>query len=122
MRNSDASIPGFQNPKCYARALGGCCPQMSGEHPLSRALLKRVDQVLGELSTGVEVQNMAFQPRNLPQRFGVGSPESKMLCKHHNELLSDYDTEILKACDAFEKLLCVAKVIDPNSAIPDQLR
>lgn len=98
------SIPGFANPKCYARALGGCCRQMSGEHPVSRALLKRVDQELGDLSNEVEVRNLAFQPRDVPQRFGVGSLESKILCTHHNNGLSSYDSEVLRAFDAFEKM------------------
>jgi hypothetical protein len=77
---------------------------MSGEHPLSRAILERVDQELGQLSKYVEIRNLAFQPPNMPQRFGVGSLESKILCAHHNNALSDYDQEALATFNAFEKL------------------
>jgi hypothetical protein len=98
------SKPNFKNPRCYARALGGCCIEMSGEHPLSRALLERVDQELGELSTHVEIRNLAFQERGVAEHLGIGKLESKILCAHHNSGLSLYDAEVVKAFDAFEKL------------------
>ena len=104
MSNRTKPIPGFGNPSCYARALGGCCRQMSGEHPLSRALLERIDQELGELSKAVEIRNLAFQPRNVSQRIGIGSLESKILCVHHNNALSEYDQQALATFVAFEKL------------------
>jgi hypothetical protein len=31
---------GYQNPECYARALGGCCAAVDGEHAISRTLLE----------------------------------------------------------------------------------
>ena len=77
---------------------------MSGEHPLSRELLKRVDQELGVLSGEVEIRNLAFQKPGVSERFGVGNLESKILCAHHNSSLSPFDSEILVAFDAFEKL------------------
>ena len=86
-------IPDFANPKCYTRALKGCCAQMSGEHPLSRAILERIDQELGVKSSAVDVRNMAFQSRNTVKTFGIGSLESRILCTHHNISLSPYDSE-----------------------------
>ena len=74
------SVAGFANPKCYARGLKGCSTQMSGEHPVSRALLERVDQELGERSREVEIRNLAFQPPGVAQRFGIANLESKILC------------------------------------------
>jgi hypothetical protein len=77
---------------------------MSGEHPLSRALLERVDQELGVLSSHVEIRNLSFQTRGIAESLGIGNLESKMLCTHHNNGLSLYDTEAVKMFDAFEKL------------------
>jgi hypothetical protein len=104
MSNHQNSVPGFANPKCYARALKGCSTQMSGEHPLSRAILERIDQELGELSRAVEVRNLAFQTPGEPKRFGVNKLESNILCTHHNSGLSQFDAEIVAAFNAFERL------------------
>jgi hypothetical protein len=60
MSNRTRPIPGSANPKCYARALKGCCRQMSGENFLSKAILKRVNEEFTE-SSGVEGRNMGFQ-------------------------------------------------------------
>jgi hypothetical protein len=98
------SVPGFANPKCYARALKGCSVQMSGEHPLSRALLELIDQELGELSKAVEIRNLAFQTPGESKRFGINKLESNILCTHHNSGLSLFDTEIVAAFHAFERL------------------
>jgi hypothetical protein len=105
--DSQKSIPGFANPSCYARAIKGCCLRMSGEHPLSRAILKRIPQEFTESKT-IEVRNMAFQPKDTMQSFGVGRLESKVLCAYHNELLSPMDTEALAMFTAFEAMYYAA--------------
>ncbi len=102
-RDRTKPIPGFSNPKCYARALGGCCIQMSGEHPIPKAILELIDQELGEKSLSVDVRNMAFQRRGTVQTIGIGSLESKILCTHHNNALSIFDREALAAFKAIEK-------------------
>ncbi len=97
------SISGFRNPPCYANARADCSVQMTGEHPLSRGLLKRVDQGLGVLSKKIDVRNMAFQPPRTVQSLGIKGQESRILCAHHNSALGDFDNETLKIFDAFEK-------------------
>ena len=84
--------------------MNDCCVKMSGEHPLSRAMLRRVDQELGVESPTVDIRNMAFQPPKTVERRGIGSLESNILCKHHNTCLGDYDVEGVTAFDAFERM------------------
>ena len=102
--NKTKAIRGFANPDCYARSLSGCCRQMSGEHPLSRAVLELIHQELGVKSKAVRVRNMGFQPRDTIQSIGIGSLESKILCTRHNNELADFDAEALAAFKAFESL------------------
>ncbi len=103
MAGKPDSIPGFANSSCYARALKGCSTQMSGEHPVSKAILKRITREFTE-SPGVDIKNMAFQPKDTTQSFGVSSLESRILCAHHNSGLSHLDGEALAAFNAFEKM------------------
>ena len=114
MTDRTTSIPTFGNPSCYARALKGCCRQMSGEHPLSKAILKRIPEEFTE-SQAVQVRNMAFQPKDIVQSFGVGSLESKVLCTHHNGLLSPFDSEALKTFDAFEAMHYAGAGLKPTA-------
>ena len=55
---SDQRKPGegYQNPKCYARALRGCGPKISGEHRVSRSVLELVEYGRGVPSKGVSVR------------------------------------------------------------------
>ena len=101
MSNRTKPIPGYSNPSCYARALAGCSTQMTGEHTVSKAILKRINQEFTE-SPEVQIKNLAFQPKDTPQSFSVGSLESKILCAHHNHRLSHLDGKALTAFKAFE--------------------
>jgi hypothetical protein len=103
-RCRDKSILGLANPRCYARAMKDCCVQMSGEHPLPRSVLRRVDQELGIESPTVDIRNMAFQPTKTVQKRGIGGLESKIVCKHHNTGLAGYDAEALTGFDGFERM------------------
>ena len=104
MKNRRVSISGYQNPNCYACSLGGCCAEMSGEHPFPKAILKLVPEKLGVERAAVQVRNMAFQPRDTVQILGVAGLQSKVLCTHHNNLLSPFDTEGTEAFKAFERM------------------
>jgi hypothetical protein len=102
--NKTKPVLSFGHPECYAKKLKGCCIQMSGEHPLSKAILERIDKELGEKSVAVDVRNMAFQPPATVESLGIRGMESKILCQQHNCRLGDYDSEGLKAFEAFERL------------------
>jgi hypothetical protein len=103
MADRTVPIPGYSNPNCYARALKGCSQKMTGEHTVSKAVLKRISQEFTESPT-VEIKNLAFQPKDTPQSFGVESLESKILCAHHNHRLTNLDGEAATAFKAFEAM------------------
>jgi hypothetical protein len=76
----------FAHPKCYARLLGNCSKEISKEHFISRNILDQLHQ-----SGGLRVGGM---PWNAPGAVVAISPASlagKVLCRHHNSLLSDLD-------------------------------
>ena len=58
---------------------------------------------------------MALQPKDTTKSFGVGSLESRILCTHHNNRLSDLDAEALTAFDAFEVMLYAAARSAPRT-------
>jgi hypothetical protein len=82
--------PGFSNPRCYARALKGCCIAIDREHPISKTLL---EAVAGD-DNAIMASNLAWQQDPItPQRISVKSMTAKTLCHIHNESLSEYDAE-----------------------------
>jgi len=86
-KNAGAAIQNtFAHPKCYARVLGNCSKEISKEHFISRNILEELHQ-----SGGLRVGGM---PWNSPGAAVAVSPASlagKVLCRHHNGLLSDLD-------------------------------
>lgn len=76
----------FAHPKCYAHVLGNCSEEISKEHFISRNILEELHQ-----SGGLRVGGV---PWNAPGEVAAISPASlagKVLCRHHNGLLSDLD-------------------------------
>lgn len=99
-------VSGLKNPACYARALGGCCKQVGGEHYISKGILKHIPDREIPQSKSVLVQNLSFQekPDSL-QPIGVNNLIANILCEVHNNLLSKYDAAGLlmyKAMDAID--------------------
>jgi hypothetical protein len=98
-------IPGYQNPECYARALGGCCRQVDGEHYVSKAILERIPDRTVKKNKAVLVQNLSFQKQtDAFQAMGVGSLTANVLCKVHNNGLSDYDAAGLAMYEAMDAI------------------
>lgn len=78
---------GYSNPKCYARILGNCSEKLSGEHFISRGVLK----ILGNYH---KISNVGwFKPETKFKELSINSIKAKILCKKHNELLSYLDDE-----------------------------
>ena len=105
-RDRSQPVLGYENPACYARALGGCCQQVDGEHYISKAILEHIPDREIPKSKSVLVQNLSFQkqPDSL-QHIRVNSLTANILCKVHNNLLSKYDAEGLlmyKVMDAID--------------------
>lgn len=75
--------------KCYANVLGDCAGKLSREHYVSKGLIdlgqdKPSEIVLGgklDIGTPASSKNLAV---------------SKILCEHHNSLLSDLDAEAIR--------------------------
>ena len=72
--------------KCYLEEQGGCCDKISREHYVSRTVLEAISPEL-KLTIG----GLAWQQPNTLQGIGVGSLQSKILCRTHNSLLSPLD-------------------------------
>ncbi len=101
------SIPGFANPRCYARPLGGCCRQMSGEHYVSRAMLK----LIADSGKQVLARNLPFGVSpTAPRLLDIDGKDvaPKILCVVHNISLGGYD-------DAGLAMLQAMKAIDDET-------
>lgn len=71
--------------RCYAATLGDCSGQTSREHYVSRSVLEIVGQV-------VQISGFPWQKQNEEKIVGTQVLTAKILCRHHNSLLSRLDT------------------------------
>jgi len=90
---------GYSNPKCYAQILGNCSEKLSGEHFISRCVLR----ILGNYH---KISNVGwFKPETKYKELSIDSMKAKVLCKKHNESLSYLDDEakrfFIELFDAF---------------------
>ncbi len=74
--------------RCYAAPIGGCSPQLSGEHYLSHAILRRMTNYGGGQ---LQVSKMAWLPPGKSLRIPPSQLKAKVLCTAHNAALSPYD-------------------------------
>jgi hypothetical protein len=73
---------------------------MSGEHFLSRALMRLVEADDG----GVFVSGFSWQKDPAQrERFGINSLVANVLCRKHNSQLSDLDSEALSLVRLIER-------------------
>lgn len=84
---------------CWASKLNDCCDNFSREHLISASLFPRSDTVF--------VQGFHWC-QNEQKEVGLASLTSKILCKHHNNSLSQLDTA---AGHAFNNFEYIAKLI-----------
>jgi hypothetical protein len=89
------------HPKCYAQALGGCSHTLSGEHYVSKIVLRAVSQA----DTLVRVRGLKFLPSGVEQEIGISSLTGNVLCKAHNSALSDFDTTGLNFFNSMERVM-----------------
>ena len=97
-------IPGFQNPKCYARNLGSCCKKVSAEHWVSKSILELVEHGRGKKSKIVAVARSTPDQEGITEDRGVASLTGKMLCVEHNGRLSGLDSLGKKMFEAMESV------------------
>lgn len=79
---------------CWAHSIGGCSSKMSREHVVSKALF-----VGGQ----VDVRGLPWC-KNETKRIGLANLTTKVLCKSHNERLSDVDSAGAQAFDVFRRM------------------
>ena len=93
-------MAGLQNPKCFARELGGCSGKISREHYISEGVLKQVahdDKAL--LAVGWD-----FLPPGHVQCLPIKGMASHILCTTHNSALSDFDSAAEQLARGFNRL------------------
>ena len=77
------------NRRCWAESLGGCSG-LSKEHVFSRAAFRQRPRS--------KIRVVGFAP--IPDGpIGPDSPKAKVLCGHHNSLLSILDSEVAKVTE-----------------------
>ncbi len=97
-------VPGFGNPKCYARGLTGCCVKISGEHWVSESIIELVERGRGKKSNFVSVKKSSFQERGAKKTLGTSSLTGNILCVEHNGRLSPLDSAGKKMFEAMESV------------------
>src|SRR5438128_1034101 len=96
-------------PNCWAASLGDCSDKQSREHQISKGLFT---------SPTVTVQGFPWC-MDAPITIGIGAATAKILCKHHNELLSDLDAA---AGDAFSILKKAIELSDFRNTLAKSAR
>jgi hypothetical protein len=84
-----------QHRLCYANALGGCTSTISREHYFSKALLEQIHAY--PIVEGLPGQ---AAPET---RYSIASLTAKILCTHHNALLSPLDAEAAKVFELIDR-------------------
>lgn len=104
-------------PKCYAKHLGGC-DSKSAEHYISKSIL----EVIGPF----EVRGLPWLKQGESKIVSGNALTASVLCRHHNSLLADFDSEAaklishLKLIDSKETAIELEQV--PSKLIVDGLK
>lgn len=77
----------FRHPKCYANSVGGCSRTLSDEHVIPENVLRSIGEEF-------YLVGPAWLERREAKLLHPKALASRILCKHHNELLSPLDQEI----------------------------
>ncbi len=102
-------VTGYAHRRCYASTTNDCTDDISLEHPLSKGILK----ALGDGKT-VEISDSYWQQgRSQPERMSVNTLGSNVLCKRHNEALSDLDKTAIRAQSNLERYQ-MAQLVHPD--------
>jgi|SRR5581483_6814647 len=88
--------------QCWAKSLGDCSPQQSREHYISASLFE---------GPTIKVQGFSWCVDKQIE-IGLSSAVSKILCKHHNEILSPVDQAGAQVFDTFRKIRKLEMVRD----------
>lgn len=73
-------------PNCYLSFTNNCSPDLSGEHYMSKSVLK----IIGNK---IAIGGAPWLPRGTTKEIGINSLTSNILCVRHNSALSKLDAE-----------------------------
>lgn len=85
--------------RCLARHLGACEAKLSGEHPVSKSLLRLIESTEG----GVWVQGFPWLGQEAERRIGVSSLVANVFCTKHNSNLSVLDATALEVARVLKR-------------------
>jgi len=105
----DTMVTGYSHPGCYAKALNDCSPELTIEHYVSKSIL----DLLGDVHVISNASWLASGAQSKP--LPSSALGSKILCKRHNEMLSDVDA---RAKVFFEQILWAFS--DTSVALPNR--
>ena len=91
--------------KCWANTIGGCCSKLSSEHYISGSLF----------GDSITVKGFGWCPQ--PKTIGNASLVAKILCKNHNQFLSELDGEAKKLWEALDKTFDHSAQLSKNAVI-----
>ena len=81
------SQTGYSHSRCYRRHTKDCSPGISGEHPISRNVLKELS------APTVLVDGVPWLAVGERREMPITALESNILCARHNAAFSDLDAE-----------------------------
>ena len=84
--------------KCWANSIGHCGDKITGEHIISKSILKKT----------IIVQGFKWC-KDEPKEIGNASLVNNFLCNYHNEYLSPYDIEIANFVTSIENFVKTEK-------------
>jgi hypothetical protein len=79
-----------------------CSKRIDREHYLSAAVLRHLDRRSG--GGGIRVRGLAFADNSERETFPVSALAAKILCNHHNTMLSPLDSAVGRFFGAMEDL------------------
>lgn len=108
------AVANYRNPECYARLLGGCSAETSGEHFLSEAVL-RVFTADGKGK--LTASRFPFLPAGAERVVGPATLKAPVLCKVHNSALSRYDELAKRFCSALIHIADDRRTFPPENLL-----
>lgn len=77
--------------ECFLKGHGDCKGALTGEHFISKSLLRLLTK-----NNTVQIGGLPWQPKNKLQIFGINAVVANILCEGHNSKLSKLDDEGVK--------------------------
>jgi hypothetical protein len=102
---------GYRHARCYASVDANCSSKISREHFISKSLLRRI-----ELNNTAKVAGMTWQKPESFDIIAVKGMASKVLCKRHNEALSNLDSVITSLAETIHGFDKTTTSVDQNAS------